>query len=223
MGGNSLNIGSESKRMHTPFLHLMIDARRVTGGVGVALLLSGLCALPRPANAAAPAAAAAPVPTRYDPEDKGLLTAGNLSVGKFYRFSRPPDAAWPDAFGSRWSDGTKLTDDAPGDAAPPADALNCVGWQSAAPVEITVDLGRPQTLERAVLSFAIGELAPPGARAAAPRRIEIQTQRPKIRALIWENHATRIIASDEKALAAYRRLVQDDYWLAETAGTGKIP
>jgi hypothetical protein len=113
-----------------------------------------------------------PAPVPYDPEDKGSLTPGNLSVGKFYRFSRMPDPIYPDALPSRWSDGSKLTDEdkAKNDGGFAKDLY--VGWLGGDPLEITVDLGRPQTLERTVIQGAVSFEAS----FVAPKGIEISTR-----------------------------------------------
>lgn len=150
---------------------------QVRAGAIVWLLIAAVLENPVMATTAAIGAAKiAPTATQYDPENAGPLTPGNLSVGKFYRFSRSPAVAWPDAFDSRWSDGSKLTDDGPVDETRVPAASECVGWQSAESVEITIDLGRPQSLERAVLSVVVGKLTPDGARATAPRQIEVRTK-----------------------------------------------
>lgn len=90
----------------------------------------------------------------YDAEDKGAVTSGNLSAGKFYRFSRKPDNIYPDTLPCHWSDGTKLTDEIirvgqllKEDAG--------VAWKGRSAIEIVVDLGRVQTLETVTVNGAI--------------------------------------------------------------------
>jgi len=84
--------------------------------------------------------------TVYDAEDKGSVTPGNLSAGKFYRFLRKPVEIYPDTLPCRWSDGTKLTDEIISDG---NDLKKDVGvaWKGRTPVGIVIDLGRLQTLE----------------------------------------------------------------------------
>jgi hypothetical protein len=108
----------------------------------------------------------------YDAEDKGSLTAGNLSVGKFYRFSRKPDAAYLDTLACRWSDGARLTDEVVA-----ADGKNLlrdhyVGWTGNKPVEITIDLGRAQLLQKLNLHGLVSQQA----NALLPTAVEVYTK-----------------------------------------------
>jgi|GEM_PF-534258 len=50
----------------------------------------------------------------------------------------------------------------------------------------------------------------------------LKNERPKIKAVIWENHDQRVISRDPEALKLYRELVQDPYWLDQT-WDGKAP
>lgn len=95
-------------------------------------------------------------PLRLESEDAGSVTRGSLSRGKFYQFSRKPLAYFPDQYPNKWTDGTKLTD---GVFQKGADLVKgqYVGWQGLDPVEVVVDLGRPQTVEE-VQVFTIGNM-----------------------------------------------------------------
>ena len=42
---------------------------------------------------------------------------------------------------------------------------------------------------------------------------------PSFKAMIWENHNTRVIQADTKALEIYRREIQNPYWLSTTRVT----
>jgi hypothetical protein len=83
----------------------------------------------------------------YDAENKGSVTAGNLSIGKFYRFSREPDTTYKDEYPNNWSDGAKLTDEVL-NTGPELNTAQYVGWKGTRDLEITVDLGRIQSLEK---------------------------------------------------------------------------
>ena len=39
---------------------------------------------------------------------------------------------------------------------------------------------------------------------------------PSFKALIWENHNTRVIQADKNALEIYRKEVQNPYWISTT-------
>lgn len=99
----------------------------------------------------------------YDAEDKGSLTSGNLSVGKFYRFSRQPEMAYADELPCKWSDGAKLTDEVI-TSGMDLKTEGYVGWKGNRELEITIDLGRAQTLEKVnvngVLSSKMNAQAP---------------------------------------------------------------
>ena len=89
----------------------------------------------------------------YYPENSGTLTEGNLSVGKFYKYSKPPLDTYPDIYPCYWSDGSKLTDEAfNATSETTSDDSKFVGWQGNAPVEIVIDLGRTQTVKQLVLN-----------------------------------------------------------------------
>ena len=45
---------------------------------------------------------------------------------------------------------------------------------------------------------------------------DFQKVYPIFKAMIWENHATRVIQDGGEALELYRRRVQDPYWISET-------
>ncbi len=83
----------------------------------------------------------------YDREDKGILTPGNLSVGKFYRYSRQPGAAHLDKLPCDWSDGSRLTDEVVSIDGNTVKADNYVGWAGKDAIEITFDIGRVHHLE----------------------------------------------------------------------------
>lgn len=93
-----------------------------------------------------------PEPTKFDPEDSGPVTRGNLSLGKFYRSNRPNVTAFPDIYPSSWSDGIRLTDGR-FQAPDSTDFIKTyfAGWRGLDPVEITIDLGRPQLLEDVII------------------------------------------------------------------------
>lgn len=107
-----------------------------------AALKAGIHASQRPA-----------APTAFDPEDKGPTTRGNLALGKFYKSNRSTSPAFPDAYPSAWSDGSRLTD---GRKQPEGSAVfnktNFVGWRGLSPLEVTIDLGRPQMLEEVIVN-----------------------------------------------------------------------
>ncbi len=86
--------------------------------------------------------------------NSGKETPGNLSIGKFYTVNPAPSdyLLMQDVNGGRFTAGTKLTDgDRHPDHAFRKDLL--VAWRgNTKPVEIIVDLGRPQTLQELKLS-----------------------------------------------------------------------
>ena len=45
---------------------------------------------------------------------------------------------------------------------------------------------------------------------------DFQKVYPIFKAMIWENHATRVIQDGGEALELYRQRVQDPYWISET-------
>lgn len=104
-----------------------------------------------------------PEPVLFDPEDWGAVTEGSLSVGKFYRFSRPPHPDYPDRLPSRWSDGVILTDD-------PREHESHVAWSGTEPIAITVDLGRLQTLQEASMEGYVDD------GRHAPHSITVETR-----------------------------------------------
>lgn len=91
-------------------------------------------------------------PVKFDADDKGPVTPGNLSIGKFYRVSRQPAVGFADVYPSAWSDGSRLTD---GRSQPAGIAefkkQDYVGWRGLEPLEVTIDLGRAQTLEEVIV------------------------------------------------------------------------
>ena len=52
----------------------------------------------------------APVPVQLEKPDSGKETRGNLSIGKFYHFSRKPEFYMDDIHPGRYTAGSKLTD-----------------------------------------------------------------------------------------------------------------
>lgn len=105
-----------------------------------------------------------PDPVPFDSPHAGPLTEGILSHGKFYRYNRPPHESHPDTGSSRWSDGQRLTD--------PFIQNQSVGWSGSDPITVTLDLGRPQSLNQARITGRI-LLTPAG---SAPQGILIQTK-----------------------------------------------
>lgn len=130
----------------------------------------------------------------YDAEDKGPVTAGNLSAGKFYRFSRQPENAYRDTLPCRWSDGTKLTDEAmPAGQLPNGPAG--VAWKGRSTVAITVDLGRVQTLETVTVNGTIH----PQLHALAPDKVTVfvrQTEKDKWKPFLDKNGLKGKITAD---------------------------
>ena len=108
----------------------------------------------------------------YDAEDKGSLTAGNLSVGKFYRFSRKPDAAYLDTLACNWSDGARLTDEAIVLDGKMLLKNHYVGWRGQEDVDITIDLGRPQLLQQLNINGLVNQQA----NAQLPFVVEVFTK-----------------------------------------------
>lgn len=86
------------------------------------------------------------VSLKLDAPDKGILTPGDLGIGKFYTFSRPPMHSFADVDAGLFTSGTKLTDGVFQET-DGFDKSLYVGWENIEPVEIEIDLGRPQTLE----------------------------------------------------------------------------
>jgi hypothetical protein len=114
-------------------------------------------------------AGANPTYIRYDNEDKGSLTPGNLSVGKFYRYSRQPDPAYSDIYPCDWSDGSRLTDEAIATSGNTLVADNYVGWSGNEKVDITFDIGRPHLLR----NLNINGLVNDAANALLPTRVDV--------------------------------------------------
>lgn len=93
-----------------------------------------------------------PTPIRYAPEDAGVVTEGELSIGKFYTASRQPDVMYPDSWANQWTLGTRLTDEDTSKPGMDFEKDYFVGWRGAEPVEVTIDLGRVQEVEETVIT-----------------------------------------------------------------------
>jgi hypothetical protein len=66
-------------------------------------------------------------------------TQGNLSVGKFYKYSVAPSATYPDSYPvTNYSDGSKLTNE----VIDSTSSAEWVGWQDTQGLEIMLDLGK---------------------------------------------------------------------------------
>lgn len=105
---------------------------------------------------------------KYDSPDKGTLTPGNLSTGKFYTFSRKPNTSFKDTLSFVYADGAKLTDEILSTDKNTA-STNYVGWDGAKNVEVIIDLGRPQLVE----TVAIHGSAAAQNKGQKPQAIEV--------------------------------------------------
>jgi len=90
-------------------------------------------------------------PIVLEPETKGKWTAGNLSIGKFYRYSRAPKKMIPDAGAGLFTDGTRLTDGEYNDGKD-FQIDRCVAFDAGQPLAITIDLGAPQLVQQVIFS-----------------------------------------------------------------------
>lgn len=143
---------------HRPFLSLFI--------VAIGCVTAVFAQTPASAELTAadyPAALKPQQPTRFDPESQGPVTKGSLSVGKFYRFNRAAHPDNTDRLPTRWSEGITLTDE-------PREKDSQVAWSGREPIEITIDLGRVQTLQ----TFDIEGLR--GRAYVMPRSVSVQTK-----------------------------------------------
>ena len=113
----------------------------------------------------------APVPVQLEKPDSGKETHGNLSIGKFYHFSRKPEFYMDDMNPGRYTAGSKLTDGIHSSGNSFQKSLFC-GWSGSEKVLITIDLGRIQSLEDACITgFRDAE-----ARFRLPLGIQISTR-----------------------------------------------
>ena len=76
--------------------------------------------------------------------EKVVITEGNISDGKFYRYSVQPFAPFSDELATKFSCGAKLTDER---TYRHPDITALVGFKGKEPVDITVDLGKNYTLK----------------------------------------------------------------------------
>ena len=112
-----------------------------------------------------------PAPVELESPDSGKRTYGNLSIGKFYRFSRMPDLYMDDINSGHWTNGSKLTDGVRLSGEDFQKNLFC-GWSGSERISITIDLGRSQTLTAAFITgFREAE-----ARFRLPAKIQISTR-----------------------------------------------
>ena len=109
----------------------------------------------------------------FDNEECGPVSVGSLSVGKFYRFSRAPLSASPDAGASKWSDGEKLTDESILKDEDPAAITDCVAWDSGRDLDVIIDLGHPQRLERTECTFLVGNNKEKELNSVGPESVEV--------------------------------------------------
>ncbi|MFP3903337.1 MAG: glycoside hydrolase family 26 protein [Armatimonadota bacterium] len=87
-----------------------------------------------------------------------VMTEGNVAVGKFYTFNRPPIRWWGDRYDTQWSDGSKLTDERRGFHGGEWVSQNrFVAWSGKEPVRVTLDLGKPRPIKSVSLGLAVGQ------------------------------------------------------------------
>ncbi|AQQ70511.1 Beta-mannanase [Limihaloglobus sulfuriphilus] len=86
--------------------------------------------------------------TKVEPTafQKQFMTYGNLSVGKFYKFSHDPLSGFSDEWPNKWTDGSKLTNETFNETT--FSQKEWLGWQAdSTPVEIVLDLGKSYNID----------------------------------------------------------------------------